>query len=184
LSHSFFYQFFSSLKILTKNNLKILFFSVGGMNRSHRLSQGAKKVTPPSIPSFNYPAHRGSGSSFGSDYSNDREDSHHPLSSFSRAPNGDSSAASSPAFTKLTFEADVIPRRGSNTPKVIKFRLATNKIGVWWMIIKIPVLSLFIKMLLVIVKIPVVGLLSLHKNTTYRNQNLLPVVLLQIRHLK
>ena len=53
---------------------------VGGMNKSHRLSHGAKKVTPPSIPSFN---HRGSGSSFGSDYSYEREDS-----TFSRDPSG------------------------------------------------------------------------------------------------
>ncbi len=59
-------------------------FAVGGMNRSHRLSGGAKKVTPPSIPPFGNP--RGSGSSFGSDYSYDREDN-----SFSRAPNGGSS---------------------------------------------------------------------------------------------
>jgi len=92
--------------------------TVGGMNRSHRLSQGAKKVTPPSIPSFSNP--RGSGSSFGSDLSySEREDSNvsnHPMSTFSRAPNGESSS-SSPAFTKLTFEADVIPRRGSLIPK-------------------------------------------------------------------
>ena len=50
------------------------------MNKSHRLSHGAKKVTPPSIPSFN---HRGSGSSFGSDYSYEKEDS-----TFSRDPSG------------------------------------------------------------------------------------------------
>ena len=70
------------------------FVSVGGMNRSHRLSQGAKKVTPPSIPGFGNP--RGSGSSFGSDFSYERENndgngSH--LSTFSRAPNGESSAS-------------------------------------------------------------------------------------------
>ncbi len=75
------------------------FIAVGGMNRSHRLSQGAKKVTPPSIPSFSNP--RGSGSSFGSDLSyNERcEDSvvsSHPMSTFSRAPNGESSSSSSP----------------------------------------------------------------------------------------
>ena len=62
------------------NRLKFIFFVVGGMNKSHRLSHGAKKVTPPSIPSFN---HRGSGSSFGSDYSYEREDS-----TFSRDPSG------------------------------------------------------------------------------------------------
>ena len=66
------------------------------MNRSHRLSQGAKKVTPPSIPSFSNP--RGSGSSFGSDLSySEREDSNvsnHPMSTFSRAPNGESSSSS------------------------------------------------------------------------------------------
>jgi len=54
--------------------------SVGGMNKSHRLSHGAKKVTPPSIPSFNQ---RGSGSSFGSDYSYERDDS-----AYSRDPSG------------------------------------------------------------------------------------------------
>ena len=74
-------------------------FSVGGMNRSHRLSSGAKKVTPPSIPNFTNP--RGSGSSFGSDLSYSHEDHHgHSnhnsglMSTFSRAPNGESSSSS------------------------------------------------------------------------------------------
>ena len=67
------------------------------MNKSHRLSHGAKKVTPPSIPSFN---HRGSGSSFGSDYSYEREDS-----TFSRDPSGASAN---------------IGLQRSNFPKVIK----------------------------------------------------------------
>ena len=72
------------------------------MNRSHRLSQGAKKVTPPSIPSFSNP--RGSGSSFGSDVSFDQHqqqqhsaDHHQPmmLSTFSRTtPNGGESGTS------------------------------------------------------------------------------------------
>ena len=63
-----------------KFSLKLFFlFSVGGMNRSHRLSQGAKKVTPPSVPGFNP---RASGSSFGSDCSNEREDA------ISRLPQG------------------------------------------------------------------------------------------------
>ena len=61
-------------------NMFILLFLVGGMNKSHRLSHGAKKVTPPSIPSFNP---RGSGSSFGSDYSYEKDDS-----AFSRDPSG------------------------------------------------------------------------------------------------
>ncbi|CAB4067685.1 CASKIN [Lepeophtheirus salmonis] len=39
--------------------------SVGGMNRNHRLSQGPKKVNPPSVPQVKYP--RSSCSSFGSD---------------------------------------------------------------------------------------------------------------------
>ena len=65
--------------------------SVGGMNRSHRLSQGAKKVTPPSIPGFGN--HRGSGSSFGSDFSYERDEGTSHLSTFSRAPNGESSAS-------------------------------------------------------------------------------------------
>ena len=73
----------------------IFFIPVGGMNRSHRLSQGAKKVTPPSIPGFGN--HRGSGSSFGSDFSYERDESgnnanNHHLSTFSRAPNGESSS--------------------------------------------------------------------------------------------
>ena len=66
------------------------------MNKSHRLSHGAKKVTPPSIPSFN---HRGSGSSFGSDYSYEKEDS-----TFSRDPSG--------ATTRITNSQQ------SNFPKV------------------------------------------------------------------
>uniref|UniRef100_A0A0K2UH39 SAM domain-containing protein n=2 Tax=Lepeophtheirus salmonis TaxID=72036 RepID=A0A0K2UH39_LEPSM len=37
----------------------------GGMNRNHRLSQGPKKVNPPSVPQVKYP--RSSCSSFGSD---------------------------------------------------------------------------------------------------------------------
>ena len=61
------------------------------MNRSHRLSQGAKKVTPPSIPGFGN--HRGSGSSFGSDFSYERDEGTSHLSTFSRAPNGESSAS-------------------------------------------------------------------------------------------
>ena len=65
------------------------------MNKSHRLSHGAKKVTPPSIPSFN---HRGSGSSFGSDYSYEREDS-----TFSRDPSGGNGN---------------VPLQRSNLPKV------------------------------------------------------------------
>ena len=61
----------SRLKSFTNLNLFLPFFAVGGMNRSHRLSQGAKKVTPPSVPGFNP---RASGSSFGSDLSAERED--------------------------------------------------------------------------------------------------------------
>ena len=79
------------------------------MNRSHRLSQGAKKVTPPSIPSFSNP--RGSGSSFGSDLSySEREDSNvsnHPMSTFSRAPNGESSS-SSPGKKKWYFVTKIV----------------------------------------------------------------------------
>ena len=67
------------------------------MNKSHRLSHGAKKVTPPSIPHFN---HRGSGSSFGSDYSYERDDS-----AFSRDPSGGTGN---------------IPLQRSNIPKVSK----------------------------------------------------------------
>jgi hypothetical protein len=66
-------------------------FSVGGMNRSHRLSQGAKKVTPPSIPGFNP---RASGSSFGSDCSAEREDA------ISRLPQGYQPSVGG----KITFE--------------------------------------------------------------------------------
>lgn len=50
-------------------------------------------MTPPSIPNFHNP--RGSGSSFGSDlsYAEDAVNSH-PMSTFSRAPNGESSSSS------------------------------------------------------------------------------------------
>ena len=67
------------------------------MNKSHRLSHGAKKVTPPSIPPLNP---RGSGSSFGSDYSYEREDS-----TFSRDPSG-ATGNNSPQrsnFPKVSF---------------------------------------------------------------------------------
>ena len=61
------------------------------MNKQHRLSQGvggAKKVTPPSIPNPLNP--RGSGSSFGSDYSYERGDaaSLPEGTTFSRDPSG------------------------------------------------------------------------------------------------
>ena len=73
------------------------------MNRSHRLSSGAKKVTPPSIPNFTNP--RGSGSSFGSDLSYSHEDHHsNHMSTFSRAPNGESSSSSTtPGKQQATF---------------------------------------------------------------------------------
>ena len=76
-------------------NMFILLLLVGGMNKSHRLSHGAKKVTPPSIPSFNP---RGSGSSFGSDYSYEKDDS-----ALSRDPSGGTTS---------------IPVHRSNFPKV------------------------------------------------------------------
>ena len=105
-------------KLITENfQLCPFFFAVGGMNRSHRLSQGAKKVTPPSIPGFSNP--RGSGSSFGSDlsqYSSEHRDEsnvvmmHHPasMSTFSRAPNGESSSSTSPG--KNLFILILAPR--------------------------------------------------------------------------
>ena len=65
------------------------FVSVGGMNKQHRLSQGvggAKKVTPPSIPNPLNP--RGSGSSFGSDYSYERDAASLPEGAYSRDPSG------------------------------------------------------------------------------------------------
>ena len=65
------HTFTNHVKYFTNLNLFLPFFAVGGMNRSHRLSQGAKKVTPPSVPGFNP---RASGSSFGSDLSAERED--------------------------------------------------------------------------------------------------------------
>ena len=69
------------------------------MNKSHRLSHGAKKVTPPSIPSFN---HRGSGSSFGSDYSYEKADS-----TFSTDPSGATTNITNiqrPNFPKVSFK--------------------------------------------------------------------------------
>ena len=72
------------------------------MNKSHRLSHGAKKVTPPSIPSFN---HRGSGSSFGSDYSYEKDDS-----SFSRDPSG--------AASNIQLHRSNFPKVSSNVAKV------------------------------------------------------------------
>ena len=71
------------------------------MNKSHRLSHGAKKVTPPSIPSFN---HRGSGSSFGSDYSYEKDDS-----SFSRDPSG--------ASANIQLHRSNFPKVSSNLAK-------------------------------------------------------------------
>eukprot|EP00096_Caligus_rogercresseyi_P014572 TRINITY_DN707_c0_g1_i3.p1 TRINITY_DN707_c0_g1~~TRINITY_DN707_c0_g1_i3.p1 ORF type:complete len:698 (-),score=247.41 TRINITY_DN707_c0_g1_i3:216-2309(-) len=57
--------------------------SVGGMNRNHRLSQGPKKVAPPSVPEVKYP--RSSCSSFGSDQNSVTQDPEEEEESF--APN-------------------------------------------------------------------------------------------------